>query len=118
MNFKVRLQKFARQDLREAYEWAHHRAPNSADKWFDHFREAIRSLEFSPERCPLAIERRKVALEIRELLFGRRPNVFRIIFHIDGSNIRVLRIRRGQRRPLTRHQIDEAFEAEDPMSPE
>lgn len=30
----------------------------------------------------LAVENRKVSLEVRELHFGRRPNVFRVVFHI------------------------------------
>ncbi len=34
---------------------------------------------------------------------------------IDGDTVRVLRIRRAQRRPLTRKQIDEASELEKPQ---
>ncbi len=49
-------------------------------------------------------------VELREILFGRRPNVYRVIFLIDGDTVRVLRIRRAQRRPLTRKQFDEASE--------
>ena len=89
------------------------RAPNTADRWFDRFREAIRSLESAATRCPKAVENRKVSVEIREFHFGRLPNVFRIIFHIDGDIVRVLRIRRGQRRSLTRREITEAIETDD-----
>ncbi len=53
------------------------------------------------ERCPLAREHRKVHVELREILFGRRPNVYRVIFLIDRDTVRVLRIRRARRRPLT-----------------
>lgn len=114
MNYSIRVHRLARVDLSEAYAWARRHAPNTADRWFDRFREAIRSLEIAPDRCAFAIENRRVKIEIRELHFGRRPNVFRIIFHIDGTTVRVLRIRRGQRQFLTRRQIADALEMDDP----
>ena len=70
------------------------------------------ALDERPERCPLAPENRKVTVELREFLFGRRPNTFRVIFVIDGESVRNLRIRRGQRRLLSRREIDEAFGSE------
>jgi plasmid stabilization system protein ParE len=97
---QVRIHRLARLDLRDAYEWTHARAPSTVDRWFDRFREAIRSLELRPERCPLAAENRKVSFEVRELHFGQRPNVFRVIFHIDGNDVRVLRILRVPHRDL------------------
>jgi len=57
----------------------------------------------------LARENRKVDIELREYLFGKRPFVFRVIFTIDGETVRILRIRRAQRRFLTRDEIDEAL---------
>lgn len=113
MTYEVRVHRLARLDLGDAYKWAFLRAPNTADRWFDRFRAAIRSLESAPDRCPLATEHRKVNLAIRELLFGRRPNVFRVVFFVDETIVRVLRIRRGQRRPLTRRQIDESLQSDD-----
>ena len=61
--------------------------------------------------CPRA---RKVDVELREILFGKTPNVYRVIFMIDGDTVRVLRIRRAQA-PLTRKQIDEASELDKPQ---
>ncbi len=82
----------------------------TAARWLDRFRAALRRLDTNPQRCPRAREHRKVPVELREILFGRRPNVYRVIFLIDGDTVRVLRIRRAQRRPLTRKQFDEASE--------
>jgi hypothetical protein len=45
---------------------------------------------------------------LRELHFGKRPNVFRVVFTIDGNTVRILRIRRAQRRWLTRRQTEDA----------
>jgi hypothetical protein len=39
---------------------------------------------------------------------------YRIVFMIDGDTVCVLRIRRGQRRLLTRREIDEASERGEP----
>lgn len=113
MNYKVRVQRLAGVDLRDAYEWARQHAPHTANEWLDRFQEAIASLEKFPERCPVAAESRKADIELRVLLFGRRPSVFRVIFHIDGAVVRVLRIRRAQRRFLTRGQIAEATRPDD-----
>jgi len=50
-----------------------------------------------------------------EILFGKTPNVYRVIFMIDGDTVPVLRIGRAQRRPLTWKQIDEASEQDKPQ---
>jgi plasmid stabilization system protein ParE len=109
MPHTVVLHRLARQDLQEAYEWAAERAPAPAARWLSRFETALQSLERHPARCPLARENRKVDIELREYLFGKRPFVFRVIFTIDGPTVRILRIRRAQRRFLTRDEIDEAL---------
>jgi len=50
-----------------------------------------------------------------EILPGKSPYVYRVTFMIDGDTVRVFRIRRAQRRPLTRKQIDEASEQDKPQ---
>jgi hypothetical protein len=53
-------------------------------------------------------ESRRTSFDLRESHFGKRPNVFRIIFYIDGPSAHVIRVRRAQRRLLTRKEIDDA----------
>ena len=113
MNFRLVVQRLGIEDLREAHAWASQRAPLTADRWLHRFRESLRTLEHDPQRCPLARENGKVDVEVREFLFGKRPWVFRVIFTIEGSTVHVLRIRRAQRRPLTRRQIEEALRPEE-----
>lgn len=72
------------------------------------FHEKLKTLETNPERFPSAREDKKVDIELRELHFGKRPSVFRVIYTIDNNVVRVLRIRRAQRRWLSRREIDEA----------
>lgn len=113
MTFSIRLQRLARLDLWQAFEWAQERAPHTAERWFDRFRESIRTLAELPERRPLAVKTRRAGRDVHELLFGHRPNVFRVLYIIDGDIVRVLRIRRGQRRPLTKGEIESAMRDDD-----
>jgi len=106
MSFQVVLQRLAREDLREAYQWTARHAPETATRWLGRFQEALRTLESQPDRCPLARENGRVDVELREFHFGKRPYKFRVIYTIDAPLVRILRIRRGQRRSLTRRQID------------
>jgi len=110
VKYRVRLQRLATNDLDDAYTWAARHAPQTAARWLERFRTALETLDANPQRCPLAKEDAKVDIELREFHFGKRPNVFRVLFTIDGDVVRILRIRRAQRRWLTRRQIEEASE--------
>ncbi len=51
------------------------------------------TLEQSPDRCPVADEAADLGIDLRELLYGRRRGVYRILFTIEGSVVHVLRVR-------------------------
>ena len=110
MKYRVLLQRLAVQDLDEATAWAARHAPAAAARWLQRFHAALRTLDTNPQRCSIARENEKVDIELREFHFGRRPSVFRVIFTIDDKTVRILRIRRAQRRWLTPRQVDEASE--------
>ncbi len=108
MKYRITLFSFALSDLDQAYQFAADQAPDVATRWLVRFQATLQSPDESPERCPLARENKNVEMELRELLFGKRPNVFRVLFTIHEGEVRVLRILRAQRRFLTQEQIDEA----------
>lgn len=110
MTYRVVIQRLALQDLHEAYRWAADRAPQAAARWLDRFQASLQTLDHNPGRCPFARENDKVDVELREFLFGKRPYVFRVIFVVDDETVRILRIRRAQRRFLTRAEVEEALE--------
>ena len=110
MKYHIVLQRLAIEDLDDATAWASQHAPTTVARWLEQFRSTLRTLDSNPQRCPLAREDSKVEIELRELHFGRRPKVFRVVFTIDGNTVRILRIRRAQRRWLTRRQIEDASE--------
>jgi plasmid stabilization system protein ParE len=85
MRYKVQLLPPAEYDLDEAYRWAARHAPQTAARWVVRFHEKLKTLELHPRRCGFAAEHRKVKKELRQILFGRRPHVFRAIFVIENS---------------------------------
>jgi hypothetical protein len=58
---------------------------------------AIQGLQTFPQRCAYATENERFPFEVRQLLFGRKPNVYRVLFTIEGDTVFLLRIR-GPRR--------------------
>ena len=108
MTYAVVLHAPARLDLQSAYTWAARSQRDVADRWLERFRAALHTLEQNPQRCPLARESSRVEFEVREFLFGRKPFVYRVLYLIDGDTVRILRIRRAQRRFLSGPELDEA----------
>jgi plasmid stabilization system protein ParE len=111
--YRVVLQKLALSDLEEAYRNAAQHAPPDAAAWLDRIHIALQSLSSNPDRCPIAHENPRSTRELREFLVGRRPNVFRVVFTIEGDDVRRLRFRRAARRFLSRREIDESFRDEE-----
>jgi plasmid stabilization system protein ParE len=74
MTYRVILQRLAVQDLDDAFVWAGRKAPATAARWLDRFQAALQRLDTNPQRCPRAREQRKVDIELREILFGKKPN--------------------------------------------
>lgn len=113
MNFRVVVQPTAEEDLLLAYRRAANAAPLAAGRWLDRFQVALRTLSRNPARCALAREHRKVAIELREFHVGRYPYVFRVLFTIDQDAVYVLRIRRAQRKALTKKELQESLRIEE-----
>lgn len=107
MKYRVVIQRLALEDLEESYLWATRRAPQTAARWLNRFHAELQTLADNPQRRSRAPENEKVHREIRQMLFGRRPNVFRAVFTIDGDQVRVLRIRIAARRYLTKRELEE-----------
>jgi plasmid stabilization system protein ParE len=107
--YDVVLHSKAQADLDDAYRNAARHAPQAASRWVDRFEQALTTLSRNPERCPLAPESRFTSENVHEFHFGRQPNVFRVLFWIDGLRVRILRIRRASRRGLTSREIRDAF---------
>lgn len=99
MDFRVDLSERAQGDIAAIYDWllAEH-AGDAGERWFAALRAAIASLTRLPSRCPLAPENQDSPVKLRQLLYGRRPHVYRILFAIEDDAVQVLHIRHGRRR--------------------
>jgi hypothetical protein len=61
---------------------------------------AIQSLERMPCRCSLAFENDLFDEELRQLLYGRRGRVYRILFTIQDDQVHVLFVRHSAQKPI------------------
>jgi plasmid stabilization system protein ParE len=101
MAFRVEITPQAEQDANLILEWLlSQHADETGLRWFERLKEAIASLAELPRRCALAPENASVPFEMRQLLYGHKPHIYRILFTIEGEAVYVLRIRHGRRRRL------------------
>ena len=110
MQYEIVVHRLARADVLQVYTRAARNAPVTAEKWLARFQRKILTLQSNPQRCSFATEASKVAMPLYEVLFGRTPNVFRVIFTVDGHKVRLLRFLRAQHRPLSQQQVIDALE--------
>ncbi len=101
MDFRVELSDQAQRDIAAIYDWLQsQQAGDAGARWFLALRTAIASLATLPSRCPLAPENPDSPVELRQLLYGRKPHIYRILFAIEDDTVHVLHIRHGRRRPV------------------
>ncbi len=98
MAYLVRLTERALRDMETIYDFIEADESERAFAWFRELAETIYSLERFPERGTRVPERGK----LREVLFGEKPNTYRIIFAVEKRNrvVTVLHIRHGARAAL------------------
>ena len=80
-----------------AHDWIARHSPARAETWYRGLFEAIETLKTLPTRCPVISESPALGEDVRELLYGKRRGVYRIIFSIRGDVIRILSIWHGAR---------------------
>ena len=101
MAFRVEMSAQAEEDASAILNWLiSQHAGDTGIRWFLALEEAITSLSKLPERCTLAPESTCFPFEVRQLLYGHKPHVYRILFTIDADVVRILHIRHARRRPI------------------
>ena len=95
MAYLVKIMPRAELDLARIYIVKDADHSQAAREWYFGMKDAIYTLEQNPERCPVTFENAK----FRQLLYGNKPHVYRIIYRISGKKqvIEVLHIRHGAR---------------------
>jgi plasmid stabilization system protein ParE len=102
MAFRVEISQNAKRDLDVILEWVTAREAGIAGtRWIQGLHDAIASLGHLPSRCKLAKENSSFPFEVRQLLYGGKTLGFRILFTVEDDVVKILRVRRGRRAPLT-----------------
>ena len=100
MAFRVEITDEAQRDARSILDWLiSEQAGKSGLEWFQGLENAIASLAELPVRCALAPENASASFEVRHLLYGRKPHVYRILFTVESNRVVILHIWHGRRRP-------------------
>lgn len=100
MQFEVIITPSGKADIFETNTWLLENYPNIADRWLWETSEAVTSLSKSPKRCAVSPESDAFDVEVRQLLYGRKPHVYRILFSIRETKIYVLRVRHTRQKSL------------------
>lgn len=101
MTFRVELSLEAEKEATAILAWLEEQdAGRAGMRWFLALDDAINSLERMPGRCPLAEENARFSFEVRELRYGRRPHIYRILFTVQEDTVEVLSIRHARRQRI------------------
>jgi plasmid stabilization system protein ParE len=98
LDYRVDVTGPAEVEIFEAASYIARFSPDAADRWLAGLAERLLSLEMMPRRCALAPESREFETEIRQLMYGRRRNAYRIVFRIvEPDVVEVVAVRHGAR---------------------
>jgi len=81
--------------------------PAYAEQWFRGLMNAIASLQEKPLRCAIAPENEAFSEEVRQLLYGKSRNTYRILFTIRDDTVYVLYVRHSSQALLKADEVDE-----------
>jgi plasmid stabilization system protein ParE len=102
MTYLVEFAARASRDLEILYKEKNAAESHAAARWYNGLEEAVSALASFPLRCPVAPEARKAKRKLRNLLYGNKPYVYRVIYEVDERRqaVCVLHIRHGARRKI------------------
>lgn len=100
MQYQVIITPSAKADIFEINTWLLENYPALAESWLWGISQAVTSLSKFPERCPVSAESEAFDVVVRQLLYGKKPNVYRILFSIQEEKVYVLRVRSTKQQSL------------------
>jgi len=83
MTYLVEFAARAARDLEILYKEKNATESHAAARWYNGLEEAVYALASFPQRCPVAPEARRAKRKLRHLLYGKKPNVYRVIYEVD-----------------------------------
>ena len=115
MAFHVEIAPRALADIDEAFFYIEHDSPERAAKWLVGIIDAMNSLEQMPARCALAPESEDLGAEVRVLLFGKHPHVYKIFSSLESRAedlgiARIFHVRHGAQRGLEADELEQLMQ--------
>jgi plasmid stabilization system protein ParE len=108
VKFAISTLRRAESDIVGIHAWIAERSASGASRWYEAAREAIHSLAHDAEQHGLAREHKRVGIELREKLFKtRHGRPYRLLYIIDGEQVRVLRVRGPGQAPVTSDELSD-----------
>ena len=104
MIYRIGFTSEAIADLDRMALWLNvHGSEAAANRWLTRLLKSLKSLERLPEIHPIAEDMSELAgFPVRETLFGKRPNVYRILYTVDADAVNVIAIRHAAQEPIER----------------
>ena len=82
MAYHIEFAYRAARDLEALYVEKNAAESQAASRWYNELEEAVYALATYPHRCPIAPEARKLRRDLRNLLYGKEPYVYRVIYEV------------------------------------
>jgi plasmid stabilization system protein ParE len=100
MQFQIIITPSAKADIFEINAWLLENHPDRAEDWLWGISQAVSSLSKFPERCPVSPESEAFDVTVRQLIYGKKPHTYRILFSIQSEKVYILRVRSTRQQSL------------------
>ena len=101
MQYQVIITPSAKADIFETNTWFLDNYPDLAEKWLWGISQAVTSLSKLPERCPVSPESKAFDVVVRQLIYGKKPHTYRILFSIQAEKVYILRVRSSKQKGIS-----------------
>lgn len=113
MSYRVEISSVAEAEVDSVFlQISQIMSSQKARRWYQGLLKTIESLSQMPNRCSLARENKYFSQEIRQLLYGRGRNIYRILFTVieegEVPTVRILHFRYGTQQVLGDQESDES----------
>lgn len=100
MQYQVIITPSAKADIFETNTWFLENYPDLAEKWLWGISQSVISLSKLPERCLISPESEAFDVIVRQLIYGKKPHTYRILFSIQDEKVYILRVRSTKQKSL------------------
>ena len=100
MSLRVVVSHQAEEQIDAALSWIAENSGDLAARWYEQLMAVLAGLGQHPQKYAIAAEEELQYHEVREMLFGRRKNVYRVLYRVESDTVRILAIIHGRRKPI------------------